>query len=276
MVASSTWLAGALLLAAPLTASGAEPATGPLAPSGQWVVEGQDNMCALSHAYGEGKARVTLTVRPWPMGGTVDTLLFYPSTDMEPGGGVGSVELAPSGSKLNGLVTSYAVKGRNLRLAALSAPEVTRDDLESAATISVTVDKRRAVSVAQSGAKAAYAALDRCGDLLLKSLNIDPVAMKAVVTPPAPVGAVGSWFKVADYPQAAMAGNAQGATSMLVTVGLDGRVAACVPFGRSGNLDIDKAACSAFTRRGRYTPGLDKDGKPMVSYATQRVRWTLG
>ncbi len=84
MIASSTWLAGALLLAAPLAASGAEPMAGPLRAIGQWVVEGQDNMCAPSHAYGEGKARVTLTVRPWPMGARSTSCSSIPAPTWSP------------------------------------------------------------------------------------------------------------------------------------------------------------------------------------------------
>ncbi|WP_152555521.1 energy transducer TonB, partial [Sphingomonas sp. FUKUSWIS1] len=58
-------------------------------------------------------------------------------------------------------------------------------------------------------------------------------------------------------------------------INAQGRVENCTVTSSSGSPALDRAACAAMTRRGRYSPALDQAGNPMRSSATQRIRWTL-
>ena len=264
--------AAALLAGQPPVAS---PATGALPPSGKWLVEGQDNMCALSHAYGEGARQVTLAVRPWPIGSRTDVLLFRHGTQADPDTGAGWVEPGTSGRKWDGSFTSYAIKGREVNLYSLDVQELPVAALADAGTIAIAFGKSRPVVVAQTGTKAAYAALAQCEDMLLKSLNVDPAVLANAATPARRMEGWPSWFRREDYPNSAISGGAQGSTSMLLTVDTGGSVVGCTTFGRSGNAAIDKAACAAVTRRGRYIPAIGKNGQPTRFYDTMRVSWVL-
>ena len=43
----------------------------------------------------------------------------------------------------------------------------------------------------------------------------------------------------------------------------------------SGSAALDRAACQAITRRGRYSPALDQSGNPMRSSSSRRVTWKM-
>lgn len=268
-----------LLAAAALLAGQAAPVassvTGALPPSGTWLVEGQDNMCALSHVYGAGPAQVTVAVRPWPIGGRTDVLLFRHGTQAAPDSGSGWIELGTSDRKWGGDFTSYAIKGRDMSLFSLDVPEMPVADLGNAGTIAIAFGKSRPVVVAQAGAKAAYAALAQCDNMLLKSLKVDPAVLTSATRPARRFEGWPNWFRPSDYPSSAISGGAEGSTSMLLTIDANGHVSDCTTFGRSGNAAIDKAACAAVERRGRYTPALGANGQPAPFYDTLRVGWVL-
>ena len=114
-----------------------------------------------------------------------------------------------------------------------------------------------------------------------------PITVRAAPAPvpvPAPpavskaAGAKGNpadWITNDDYPSDALSAEAQGTTSIRWDINAAGRVENCTVTSSSGNSSLDRAACSALTRRGRYTPALDQSGTPMRSSSSRRVVWRL-
>ena len=105
-----------------------------------------------------------------------------------------------------------------------------------------------------------------------------------VAAPPAPVvskaagpkGDPSQWVTTDDYPSDALSAEAQGTTGIRWDINAAGRVENCTVTSSSGNSSLDRAACSALTRRGRYTPALDQSGAPMrTTGQTRRVVWRL-
>ncbi|MEG3178037.1 TonB family protein [Sphingomonas sp. RB3P16] len=105
-----------------------------------------------------------------------------------------------------------------------------------------------------------------------------------VIAPPAavvskaagPKGNPADWITNDDYPSDALSAEAQGTTAIRWDIGTNGRVENCTVTSSSGNSSLDRAACSALTRRGRYTPALDQGGAPMRTVGqTRRVVWRL-
>lgn len=84
-----------------------------------------------------------------------------------------------------------------------------------------------------------------------------------------------SWISDADYPASAQRQEAEGTTRISWDINTSGRVENCVVTSSSGNADLDRAACSAISRRGRYSPALDQDGNPIRSKSSRSVRWQL-
>jgi protein TonB len=115
---------------------------------------------------------------------------------------------------------------------------------------------------------------------------ITPVARPAPPAPPAPPpprvsqaakakGNLPSLFSTDDYPPSALRNEEQGTTAVRLTVGTDGRVAACAVTSSSGSTALDNATCNILKRRARYSPAKDQAGNPISDSYSQTVRWVL-
>ena len=262
------------LLAVMLTGAAPTPAV-PLAPTGQWLIEGQDNMCALSHAFGEGRQRVTLALRPWPMTAMDDVLLFSQGSNDDVARGTATLQVDGREPSPAEPYIAFGLANGKQRLVNFRVGGTSLDGLAQASRLTLVFDRKRTVIVAPPGMSRAAAALEKCQALLHAKLGIDEGEEAKVVTPARPRQSERTWFSPDDYPSDAVHGGAQGYSRLLFTIGVDGRVARCVTFGSSGNAAIDKAACAGFVRRGRYTPALDAGGQAVESHRVQSVNWVL-
>jgi len=78
-----------------------------------------------------------------------------------------------------------------------------------------------------------------------------------------------------DYPASAIRAEAQGNTTIRLSVSADGRVSACSVSGSSGNSALDSTACSLAQRRFRFAPAEDTSGNPVAGSVTRTIRWQL-
>jgi len=74
--------------------------------------------------------------------------------------------------------------------------------------------------------------------------------------PPA-IAARESWITQDDYPPSALRAHEEGVVRYSYRINPQGRVEGCTVTRSSGSKALDQATCSALTRRGRFTPGLD-------------------
>jgi hypothetical protein len=245
----------------------------PLQPSGKWIVEGESNMCGLIHSYGEGDGSVMLALRPWPLGGRTDILLFTRSGSRY--STIGRASFAIDGAKpLDGYYQSYKLAGlKRLTTFTLDAP--TPATFAGARRVSISLDGGPPIEIALPEMGQALHALQGCSELLLKSMGIDPAWAEKIAKPAEPAENPQRWFMPQDYPPRAIHAGAEGISNLLLTIGIDGRATRCVTFGSSGDRDIDAAACKAYLARGRYRPALDAAGQPVISYLTVGSRWHL-
>lgn len=78
-----------------------------------------------------------------------------------------------------------------------------------------------------------------------------------------------------NYPSRALRQEEEGTVRMSITVGTDGRVAACSVTGSSGSSTLDDAACKGMQRYARYDPALNAAGNPVSSTLTEAIRYVL-
>ena len=114
-----------------------------------------------------------------------------------------------------------------------------------------------------------------------------PVAPPAPPAPPPPpppvrqvearsaVGDLQGLFRGDDYPQSAIERDEQGAVTVRLTVGTNGRVSNCNVSSSSGSRTLDNATCRILRSRARFTPARDSNGNPTTDTVTQRIRWVL-
>ncbi|MET0180194.1 MAG: energy transducer TonB [Novosphingobium sp.] len=102
-----------------------------------------------------------------------------------------------------------------------------------------------------------------------------PAAPKFQPKGAAPKGNPGNWATTDDYPARALREERAGTTRFRVTVGPDGKVTDCQITGSSGHPDLDEATCKNVTRRARFTPATDGEGKPTSGSYSNAVRWVI-
>jgi len=110
-----------------------------------------------------------------------------------------------------------------------------------------------------------------------------PPAVETIVLPrdatdprgPVPLSNPAAWVTTLDYPVAALRANEQGATGFTLRVDKEGRVSGCMIKASSGSGSLDEATCSLVTRRARFRPAVDAEGRPKEGEYTNRVRWVL-
>ena len=96
-----------------------------------------------------------------------------------------------------------------------------------------------------------------------------PEARKAM-----PGGNPASWVTNLDYPSAALREKKEGVSKVTITVSPEGRVAACTANGSAG-LILNQTACDRLKRRARFTPALDKEGKPVQGSWAYVYKWRV-
>lgn len=245
----------------------------PLQPSGKWVVEHQDSLCLLSCEFGEGSAKVTFGLRPILIGSTFEVVLL----DEEKGRSKlrreeARLVLEPSGRTVTAESSSYRSKGKRLALFDISVSDV--EDIAKSAKLAIAIGNEPATVISPVRIAAALKVLADCQINLRKHWGFNEEVLAQIVTEPESLNP-DKWISPKDYPSRAVVAGAEGITTLLWSIDTKGAVFDCRIIKTSGFALLDDAACGAVTKRGRYRPALDKDGKPIRSFASRRVRWVL-
>jgi len=259
-------VAMAALLAAAATPSNA------MQPTGQWILQGEENMCALLHVYEGRGQKITLGIRPWPLGGWADILIFrtLPRIDIDEGTAHLAIDAQPTADAPYEIY--YPNPNTDTRLISFTIGDSSLASMSGASSLSVTLGKGRPIEVALPEMSRAFGALSKCKGMLLTQLRIDAHAVNQIATPPSPKEDVNRWLSPADFPGDRYFDPA-GTTKLLLSIDVSGTVTGCHPFGSAGNTTIDAAACTIFLKRGRFNPGLDAQQQPVAAYSYQRVHW---
>lgn len=124
---------------------------------------------------------------------------------------------------------------------------------------------------------------------MIRAVPVPPVVMIAPPAPPAPPPPSPSPFRSRaewvtppsalimedDYPADALRNEEQGAVTVRLDIGRNGRVAACTILGSSGSLSLDSTTCRLFTMRARFTPARDRRGRTAPDQKATRIVWRI-
>ena len=231
--------------------------------------------------YTDGTALVMMSDKNWSF---AENETFIPTFEFE------------GGRKLRAYVTTTSVdqdKAYRFRLDKQTAGLIAAEWIKSGKVRITYLDKELA-SFPLDGAAQASAAVDRCL-AEIGSRQSTATAPAAGPTQPArpgprtlpstvpayllpratPLSDPASWQTWADYPVAARREGRQGATTVRITVGLDGRAQKCELIESSGSSDLDAATCDVLRRSGRWKNATDAQGRNLVSAWAVRMRWQL-
>lgn len=272
-------LLSALLLQAAVPNDGAPPAAATLPPLGNWVVDGSESQCMLSHDFGNGRTKVTLGIRPGLLGESFEVFLLAPKSAHERTHGTATIGLSPDRRRW------MQVPFRRQALNETHSVSVLKGyggaDWWFAGASRVRVDLAGAlIDLAPPQIDPALAALRKCHDTLLAHWGvtkaeqelIGPLERKDIEYA---IGNPATWVTFSDYPRDALAARQQGEATIIWTIGLDGRARDCRVVKSSGVPSIDATACAVITKRARYRPIHDKAGKPMELHAARAVSFFI-
>ncbi len=93
--------------------------------------------------------------------------------------------------------------------------------------------------------------------------------------PARPAGDPGRWVTNDDYPAEAVKNKQQGTTGFRLTIDPSGNIVGCEITSSSGFASLDETTCRVMTQRARFSPALDKKGKPITGTWASRFRWVL-
>jgi hypothetical protein len=116
--------------------------------------------------------------------------------------------------------------------------------------------------------------LNACVADLLSTWGLSAEAQGRLASAPKPI-AGRKMFHEDDFPDRALYYFGGGAVHALVSVKPDGSVGACRVADGSGNDEIDAATCLSIRKRAKFSPAVDKAGRPMEAPSIISVNWKV-
>jgi TonB family protein len=90
-----------------------------------------------------------------------------------------------------------------------------------------------------------------------------------------PAQQTAGYISDADYPASAIRNGQAGTVTAKFTVGKNGVVKDCIAGGLESSPALMTQTCNLITRRFRFSPELNKKGKPVETLKTIRISWRL-
>jgi TonB family protein len=138
------------------------------------------------------------------------------------------------------------------------------------------LDGKNLTSHSLKGSANSIVALDECANNLVASGNmgLDPLKRLKPNQKLQPKGNPGNWVPQSAYPRGPHT-NFEGTVGFTLTVGPDGRPTKCEVTNSSGNIELDRAACSNLMKRAKFGAATDAYGYPIASEYSNKVRWVI-
>ena len=267
-----------------------------LEPSDKWVLNYANDSCRLARAFGKDDDKVVLVLDQFMPAGTMDLSLIGKrlgrfgsnrvplSSTFGPGLPAGEFREALTGT-LGPAKTAILMTGpRDIlnRPLAHKSGEPSEEILPTTPAQEVAITEVRIAASSmrltlRTGSMGApLAAMRTCITSLVKDWGLDPAQQDALTKRVSPLGKPGTWLTPSDYPAGALAMGASAVVRFRIMVGADGVPTKCFVQQATMSPEFIKLTCDLLVKRARFSPALDRDGKPVASFYTNSVRWLAG
>ena len=268
MIRRTILLALGLVLAAPAAALAQ-----PLPPITGWTVDYGEAQCLAMRRFQQGTDGAVVSIRPAFNGETQEILLTRigsaPALAKEENG---TIDFGAGPQAVP--VLSYKAKGVGLAIQRLRVPSSAQAQMRASKWMEISAFGTT-TRVATGTLDGILKALDTCvADLASHWNNTPETAARLRAKSNGDIRRV---FGPDDYPSDALRRLQEGSAQYILLIDPAGRVAGCDLVKPSGVLLLDFMGCQAITQRARFTPALDKDGKPTRdTIVTPPIKWVVG
>ncbi len=113
--------------------------------------------------------------------------------------------------------------------------------------------------------------LEKCTNSLAKYWGFDNEVLNSLSKNAEPIGSPAKWMRSTDYPSGFAMMGRMGVVDFRLTVDETGAVTQCDISNAMGGERFSENVCKGVMSRARFTPALDKDGKPTKDLYINRV-----
>ena len=238
-------------------------------PSGPWNVDFADKMCLLIRPY--GKDRTTyLTLKPAMLGDSLEIIVTKAATAPRDGRS-GKAALTVAGTPLAAetYFTAYSTAKTRLLRIWIKEDALALSAVRNTLQIDAKPEGRHLFAI--PGIENALPILTKCLDQLRTAYKVSNTDLAAIVSEPkAELAAI---FSTEDYPYEAYSEGKGGTVGVLFWIEATGRVSTCEVIESSALPVLEKATCDVLTKRAKYSPAKDAEGRAVRAPSFSRVRW---
>lgn len=156
------------------------------------------------------------------------------------------------------------------------APPLTPADEAKVTTLTVKAPTGKWYRLALGRMDTPMTVLRRCTTDLVRSWGYDPAVIASLKSAPSPVGSPGKWLSSNDYPDKMLAKFQNALIQFRLDIDGAGAVGGCSILSQAGEAEFAETTCRLLSKRAKFSPALDADGKATRSYYISSVRWTIG
>ena len=253
-----------------VSASGAT-AGQPLQPVGSWVLDYRPTQCIASRKYENAAQPTILAIRQSPNGETYEIRVARNSQVSEPiKEEEGTVDFGRG--PIAAWVLFYQTPKRTLDVHQFRIPATDMAQARSANEVTLQIAGSSDFTFTLDSMPQLLDGLQTCTANLKRYWNMD--GEKDGTFSRLSRGDLRSIFNPGDYPIEAMKRGQEGKGQYLLLVDEKGKVAGCQVLLATGMPILDAEACAVIETRAKFTPALDKSGKPVRStVVTPPIYW---
>jgi TonB family protein len=275
-------------LAVPAAAMAEEAAPEALPFTGRWVARYDPDSCGIAARFGEGDNAVTASFTRYQPGDHFNLTLIgkrlrfsQPRLEANLDFGIKAdlkreVMVGTMGSTPAIFFTAIRFDGLAWKGPPAGMPKVTREMENSVTGVTVSIKGGKPFRlIVAKGFANPMIALRVCMDDLIKTWGYDPAVQAALTRPVTPTNPPGSWLTNDDYPMMAIRNGANGLVQFRLDVDPEGKIAGCHILARTSPDEFADVTCKLMTKRARFQPALDSEGRPVGSYFVSTAHFVI-
>ena len=291
---SSTAIA---IIASPVAAAQKPPIL--LAKTSKWEMQYNADSCSLIAKFGEGDSEVLMVLTrtaptDWFEMKLYGNMLrsrgislpievaFGDQAPVKTAGMSATATTSIGGSKARmptAIVPGLRIDGWTIPAKPISEtfpPTISPKQEEAITAVSFKIPGSKQYQLLTGSLGAPFTAMRACTDNLLRFWGYDPAVQASLSRPAIPTASPGTWLGTSDFPEKATDQGLNGYVRFRLDVDEAGAVTGCRILYRTNPDEFADLSCKLISKRAKFSPALDANGKTVKTFYINQIRWQSG